>query len=155
MVSAYLSSQITLSIYQTFRLPCYGQPTNPASTSAWKSLIKIESPMNCPSLKLNLKLPLTNIWIGGNMWNPLRAHGQKIAPQNCEYMGKLSNHQDTNQKRVFNKSLSTTKNLKGQASIQLDTQINPKGKLYILVSQRITFGGVNGPAKWSTIANQL
>ena len=42
-----------------------------------------------------------------------------------------------------------------QAAIQSATQINWTGTLFLLISLRLTFGGANGPAKWSTTAKQI
>ena len=61
------------------------------------------------SLESHRKLQLMNKWIGKNLRKPIMNTCTKCFPQHCEYTGKLSNHQDTNQKRRFQKCLLTTK----------------------------------------------
>ena len=42
--------------------------------------------------------------------------------------------------------------MSAQSAIQLATQTKCNGTLYVLISLRLTFGGANRPAKWSTIS---
>ena len=64
--------------------------------------------MTFPSLELHREIPLTNKWIDKCFGESLWVHAQTTAPQHCEHAGKLSNHQDPNQKRWLQKRLLTT-----------------------------------------------
>ena len=46
-------------------------------------------------------------------------------------------------------------NFSAQAAIQSASQINWKGKLYVLISLRLTFSGANGPSERITIAEPI
>ena len=53
------------------------------------------------------------------------------------------------------KSAYRQQHLSAQAKIQSSTQINYKGKLYVLISLILAFGGANGPAKCRTISEPI
>ena len=53
------------------------------------------------------------------------------------------------------KSAYWRQHLSEKSEIQSATMINWKGTLYVLISLILTFGGANGPSKWSTIAKPI
>ena len=57
--------------------------------------------------------------------------------------------------RIYDLIAYQQQQLSDHDSIQLATEINWKGTFYILISLRLTFGGLNGTSEWRTIKGPI